>query len=558
MNLYGLGLSALLNAQQNLQTTGHNINNAAVEGYNRQSVLSKTQGANATGAGYVGRGIQTVTVQRAYDQFLHQQLTKAKGKNAEYVAYGNEIEQLNNLFADRSSGISPAIQEFFGALQAVASTPDDSAARQELLGRAQNLATQLNETDTFIENQRGNLNTQIGTLTHQINSYVERVHELNEQITRARAAAGDHEPNDLLDQRDQLILELNELVEVRTFEQDGRVNLTLSSGQLLLSGPTIHELRAVPSADDPSRHVLAHRVSGEDGPQWVEMSDSSVKGGQMGGLLKYRSQTLDQAQNALGRLAVGIGQSFNDLHAQGVDLNGEAGGQFFDFRIGQGLPSSAVGAPDGVPVLNVELDNAAGLTGKDYLIKGVYDGSGALSGLEFFDAQTGAPIAAQLNDDGDAYLVDGLKVDIPANAPEGAEWSLQPTRRGAASFELSLSDPAKFAAAGVGTGTANGDNALALAGLQNKGVLNQGSLNFNDAFGQVVNRVAVQTQENTAASKAQENLVQQNYAAQQRVSGVNLNEEYLMLEQYVEQFRAASKMIDVGTAMFDTLLSLRP
>src|SRR5690625_2838714 len=124
MNLYGLGLSALLNAQQNLQTTGHNINNSAIEGYSRQTVLSQTQGANATGAGYIGRGIQTVTIQRAYDQFLNQQLMSSKGKHTEYVSYGNQIAQLNNLFSDRESGISPALQEFFGALQAVASSPE--------------------------------------------------------------------------------------------------------------------------------------------------------------------------------------------------------------------------------------------------------------------------------------------------------------------------------------------------------------------------------------------------------------------------------------------------
>ena len=74
MNLFGLGLSALNTAQNNLQTTGHNINNAAVEGYNRQSVLTQTNGARATGAGYIGRGFQAVTVQRAYDGFLHNQL----------------------------------------------------------------------------------------------------------------------------------------------------------------------------------------------------------------------------------------------------------------------------------------------------------------------------------------------------------------------------------------------------------------------------------------------------------------------------------------------------
>jgi len=561
MNLYGLGLSALLNAQQNLQTTGHNINNSAIEGYSRQTVLSQTQGANATGAGYIGRGIQTVTIQRAYDQFLNQQLMTSKGKHAEYVSYGNEIDQLNNLFSDREAGVSPALQAFFGALQAVASSPDDAAARQELLGRAQNLATQLKETDTFIENQRGNLNTQISTLTYQINSYVKRIHDLNEQITKAQAATPNHAPNDLLDQRDQLLMELNEFVEVKSFEQDGRLNLTLSSGQLLLSGSTIHELRAIPSTNDPSRHVLAYQTQSNEGAQWIEMYDAAIKGGELGGLLRYRTQTLDAAQNALGRLAIGIGQSINEVHRQGIDLDGAAGEDLFYFRIGQGLPLSGVGYPAEVSGLSVELKEADALALRDYRIEAQHDADGTFKGLAFFDAQSGALIPAEQHQDnnGPYYLVDGLKVHLPdSNTPMGAQWSLQPTRRGADSFGVDLDDPAKIAAGLPDSGPSNGDNALALAALQNQQILGQGSLNFNDAFGQLVNRVAVQTQENTVAIKAQDNLVQQSFAAQQRVSGVNLNEEYLLLEQYVEQFRAASKLIDVGTAMFDTLLGLRP
>src|SRR5690625_1035316 len=558
MNLYGLGLSALLTAQQNLQTTGHNINNAAVEGYHRQTVLTKTQGANATGAGYIGRGVHAVTVQRAYDHFLNQQLIKSKSKNAQYVAYGNEIEQLNNLFSDRSSGISPAIQNFFAALQAVASTPDDAAGRQELIGRAQNLVTQLRETDQFILNQRTNLNTQITTQTHQINSYVQRIHDLNVQITKARAATPEHEPNDLLDQRNQLLSELNELVEVRAFEQEGRLNLTLSGGQLLLSGSTVHELRAIPSADDPARHVIAHQVRDDQGSHWVEIPDRQVQGGALGGLLSCRSQTLDAAQYALGRLALGLGHSINELHAQGVDLHGQRGEEFFGFSVGQALPIGKGAANTQAPVLEVELLDVTQLTLRDYQISAEVDEAGELIDLSFYDAATGRSVRAELSADGQSYELEGLRIHLPAGSVDGqTQWSLQPTRQAAASMTLQLDDPSRFAAAAEGSGAANGEQALRLAGLQSKNILAQGSMSFNDAYGQMVNRVAVQTQENTAAAQAQENLVQQNYAAQQRVAGVNLNEEYLMLEQYVEQFRAASKMIEVGTVLFDTLLGIR-
>src|SRR5690606_38234577 len=108
MNLTNLGLSGINAAQNRLQTAGHNINNADTVGFNRQTVLSQTAGAAGTNAGYIGRGVQAVTVQRAYDSFLYRQLVSAQTAGASLVSYGNEISQINNLFADRTVGITPA------------------------------------------------------------------------------------------------------------------------------------------------------------------------------------------------------------------------------------------------------------------------------------------------------------------------------------------------------------------------------------------------------------------------------------------------------------------
>src|SRR5690606_19807092 len=226
-NLANLGLSAMNAAQNRLQTAGHNINNATTDGYNRQSVMVQTAGATSTGAGYIGRGVQAVTVQRAYDGFLYKQLSESQSKGAAITSYGSEMVQINNLFADRTVGITPALQKFFDGLQAVASEPADSAARQEFLGRSASLVGQINDANQFLNEQRGNINTQITTVVEQVNSYVERVQDLNTRITAARASSSQHEPNDLLDQRDQLLTELNQLVGVKSFEQDGKLNLSI-------------------------------------------------------------------------------------------------------------------------------------------------------------------------------------------------------------------------------------------------------------------------------------------------------------------------------------------
>jgi len=198
MNLAHLGLKAMNAAQNRLMVTGHNVNNAKTEGYNRQRVLSSTAGAAATAAGYIGRGVQVVTVQRAYDGFLFKQLTQSQTRGAALAAYGNEISQVNNLLADRTAGISAALQKFFSGVNAVASAPADPAARQELLGQAGNLVNQINNAHAFLDNQRNNINTQLDTTVAQVNSYLERIRDLNKEITLANGSP--HTPNDLLDQ----------------------------------------------------------------------------------------------------------------------------------------------------------------------------------------------------------------------------------------------------------------------------------------------------------------------------------------------------------------------
>lgn len=546
MNLAKMGLGAMNAAQYKLTTAAHNVNNSAVEGYNRQTVLTQTAGGKATGAGYVGRGVQTITVSRSYDNFLFTQLVQAQGQGAALKAYSTEISQVDTLFADRTVGISPAIERFFASVNAVASEPADPAAREEMLGQANNLASQIRETDAFLNRQRENLNTQITTVVDQVNSYLERIHDANQQIVRARASASAHEPNDLLDQRDQLLKELNQLVEVRVFEQEGRFNLSIGNGQVVLSGNEVYHLQAMRAEDDPSRIVVGITRTNSLGERvGVEMDESYVRGGQLGGLVQYRQEVLDDVQNNLGRLAVGLAAAFNEVHKGGADLAGVAGEDFFTVGPAKVIPSNS-----GVAAV---ISDANGLTGHDYRIKPVFDADDNFTHYELTNVSTGA--GPYTIEDGDTF--EGLKFSLSGTPQKGDSWFIQPTRHAAAELKVNITDPAKIAAAAVGTGTANGENALQLAELQFKKTLGGETMSITEAFSQIVNKIGVSSQQNSTALKAQESLINQTYAAQQQVSGVNLNEEYVNIENALEMFRAASKMVEVSGTLFDTLLSLR-
>lgn len=553
MNLANLGLSGLFAAQKRLQVAGHNLNNADTVGYNRQSVLSQTAGSVGTGSGFYGRGVQAVTVQRSYDNFLYQQLVRSQTAGAALVSYGNEISQLDNLFSDRTVGISPALQKFFDGLEALASKPADSSARQELLGRAESLATQINDATAYMNRVSENINTQLDTTVTQINSYLERINDVNQQIVTAKGTNPFHEPNDLLDQREQLVSELSQLVDVRTVEQNGRISVTTVGGQLLLGADKVYPLHAVRSAENPERVVVGFTSSLDDNgkPVISEFRDGALKGGSLGGLLQFRVESLEPAINSLGRLAVGLAHSVNDLHRQGYDLKGDQGVDFFSVSGPKVTANGRNSQSAGKPEVSFLAGSSNELTGQNYRIERV-NGQFQLRNLS-------TDVVKPLDGPGGVTEVDGLKIDISklGGAVDGDSWLIQPTAEAGTSLSVNIKNPQDIAAAAGNTGTANGDIAQKLASLRNDKVLGQGSLSLNDAFGQIVNRIAVQTQQNGTAAKAQAKLIEQNYAVQQALSGVNMDEEYIMLERYQEQYRAASRLIDISSQLFDTLLNLR-
>src|SRR5690606_20395309 len=249
--------------------------------------------------------------------------------------------------------------------------------------------------------------------------------------------------NELLDQRDQLVKELNELVSVKVYEQDGRVNLAIGNGQVVLSGDTVYPLKAMRSNSDPERIVVGITVSdGKGALVGVEMDEKYIRGGQLGGLVQYRQEVLDDVQNNLGRMALGLADAFNKVHEGGMDLHGEGGMEFFSVADAKVTPSS--GSEN---LVSVKITDVNALTGDDYRIEPKFDADGDFEKYEIFNVTTGAGPY-----DADSPF-EGLTFTFTTQDPKaGDSWLIQPTRNAAASLQVEITDPSKIAAAAPGTG----------------------------------------------------------------------------------------------------------
>ncbi|OZA42610.1 MAG: flagellar hook-associated protein FlgK, partial [Hydrogenophilales bacterium 17-61-76] len=212
-SILSIGQSALAAAQVGINTTGHNIANAATPGYNRQVIVQGAAQAQNFGFGFLGQGVEVSTVKRVYNEYLGNQVQSAQTTKSGLDSYYAQMRQIDNLLADPTTGLSPAMQDFFSGLQDMTSNPTSIPARQSVLSNAESLATRFQSLSGRLDEIERSLNSQIQSSISDINSYGQQIAQLNDAIGKAERASG-QPPNDLLDQRDQLLMELNKQIKV--------------------------------------------------------------------------------------------------------------------------------------------------------------------------------------------------------------------------------------------------------------------------------------------------------------------------------------------------------
>jgi flagellar hook-associated protein 1 FlgK len=432
------GLSGLSVARANLVTTAHNTANVNTAGYSRQLAEVATNGAISSGAGYIGTGARVTTVSRSFDAYLTAQLSGAQSASAALSTYGSQINRIDTLLADKTAGLAPLMQSFFTAMQGVANTPADSAARQQLISSAQSLSNKFRSTDQYLTDLNSSVNDQIKGSVDQINTYAKQIASLNQQISQAQAVAGGQPPNDLMDQRDLLVSQLSQIVDVKVVVQDsGKYNVSIGNGQSLVTSDRAATLAAVRSPADPTRtSVVMTGIAGNV----TEFPDSAFTGGSLGGLMAFRAQTLIPTQNAIGRLAMSLSDAVNAQHNLGVDLNGALGGDFFT-TASPGAYSNAHNT--GNLVLGGSVSDISQLTTSDYSIE-VKDVAGVLT----YSVERLSDKTSMGNFTTFPITFDGVSLTAASGtAQAGDTFLVQPTRTGARDMDVLVLDPSKVAAA---------------------------------------------------------------------------------------------------------------
>jgi flagellar hook-associated protein 1 FlgK len=550
--LLGIALSGLAAAQAGIRTTQQNISNINTAGYRRQEVDYSATNPQFYGSVFFGTGVGVSSVRSLYSQFQDSQVLLDQTQLSRNQNYATQASQVDQLVGDADSGLPSAMDAFFSAAQTVASDPTSDAARQVMLSSGRSLAARINTLSTAFNDMRVNSNREIAATVVRINTYSSQIADLSGNIARAEAGTG-QPANDLRDQRDQLVSDLNKLINVTPVQQsDGAFNLFVGSGQPLVTGSSVTKMTSAPDLTYSEFDVPALNLAG--GTTQL-LSSSLVTGGSLGGLLAVRADVLQPAMRDLDRLALAFSAQFNTQHVQGFDKLGTSGGNFFTASTTLLEQPAGYAGNTGSLVISATLSTITQLSSSDFEVS--FDGFN----YKLTRLSDGATSVADVTGGVEATIggvAQGFTLGAAAGLPNlGDRWLVRPSHGAAASLDALIIDPNLIAASSSSAGSPGDNaNALLLADLQTLSTAINGSDTFSSAYAQLVARTATLASEADINVSAYEALTRQSKAAQQAVSGVNLDEEAANLIRFQQAYQASAKAMQVASSLFDQLIGI--
>jgi flagellar hook-associated protein 1 FlgK len=555
-----IGRSALAASQAAIQVAGNNMANAATPGFNRRSIhLAAVRDEIAGRNQFIGQGVDLRRVRREVDTALQSRLRDAVSQEHATLIDQRFLTALETIQNELSGNdLSSVLSEFFNSFSELANNPEDHAIRSVVVQQGVSVAGRIADMRRDYGTAQEEIDRSLGVSVLSVNDLLDRIAALNHEV--ALTEQGVHEAAALRDQRDALIDELSQYLEVSVIEQPtGAIDILVGSVPIILAG----ESRGIEARFETEDDVISVSIRvAADG------TTLDVESGRIGALMRQRQDHIQPAIDTIDAFAAQLVFQVNRLHSQGQGRSG-----FAALTALNGVDDTTVPLNDAAAGLPFTVENGSFFIHVTHAAGGLrtshrIDVNGAATSLDDLVNEINAVVAvpnvtASVGAGGQLVLTASAGYEISfSDDTSGALAALGLnsffTGEDAATIGVSalVQDNPAYLAAGAGHVAGSNGTALAIAELQNVALNELGGLSLREYWQNSVNQLAVRTDAANAAVESSI-LVRENLAAQvQAVSGVSLDEESISLLTYQRQFQAAARFIATIDEAMQILLSI--
>ncbi len=300
--------TAIAAQQYGLNVTGQNIANVNNPDYSVQDAQQKSMKPALYSGFLFGTGVDTYQIRQSVDMLLEQRLTNEQSNQASFDEQESYMRILEGFFDETSdASIRSILTEFWNSWQDLSDNPLGSSERVAVYENGIKLASRFEAAVIDMDGLTDDITADISAAVTRINSLTSKIAELNNEIVGLEI---NRSANDQRDQRNMLIDELGELIDIETFEKpNGSLIVNAANGYTIINGVDTYEL----SMQD-KEVAWQSTLSGD-----MDISDR-ITSGSLGGLLEMRDSIIPKYRAEIDALAKEMIWALNYQHSQGVGL----------------------------------------------------------------------------------------------------------------------------------------------------------------------------------------------------------------------------------------------
>ena len=434
-DLLSIGANALKTNQSALAIVSNNIANVNTEGYVRQELDIKENLPTKAGLVYVGSGAVATGVRRAYDSFVESSVRSSVSDLAAQSPLIDYSNRMIDILGDQSASLTPALDEFFDGIKELSLDPSSELRRDTALSNAKGLASRFNELGHQLQLIDDETKNQLNYKVSEFNALTDQLAVINQKLVRQSDLK--RQPPDLLNSRDQVLVELSKRFRVSVEQAaNGMVSVTVgknANGVKVVDGGSAKQMGVeYKTATSPAEATLVLDAYGDR----QDLSGLTGAGGEIGGLLQFRSSVLAPSMNNLNLLAATVSNEVNSALSGGMDLYGDKGGPLFDTPL---VFSADVKNTASNPSVSIQVTEKR--SENNHSLELIFDKKNdrwlindQSTGLKFV-----SPNARQMS-------INGLRIGISGDIQDGDRITIGATSSAAESMRVVMTDPNRLAA----------------------------------------------------------------------------------------------------------------
>jgi flagellar hook-associated protein 1 FlgK len=387
VDIFEIGRQGMQANRQALQTTSNNVANANTPGYNRQRPVFENHQNYVTDGVRLGGGVEVNKVIRVHDDFVQKQINEESKTFGELKMKADATGRLEDIVQNQGTQLNENLTSFFNNARELSANPEQAAIRTNLVESAKVAAQGFQKMNRSLEDMKVSLDQQLSGITNDVNEKAKEVARLNGEITRFESSQ--QIPNELYDRRDLLVKDLSRMTGYQSYSDErGQINLSGSGMGVLVNGNESNSLQLVRTPEAGAKSAGSYDIFLKTGQNIAPVTHSFDQG-EIGGVIKVRDQVVNPTLEHLDQLAYGFSQSVNQVHKEGVGLDGDSQrGLFRNLETAKGasgeiaVDHEVLKNPDAVAAgfTSMKGDNRAALAIAELQTKGVMAQPGLWNG----------------------------------------------------------------------------------------------------------------------------------------------------------------------------------